>query len=57
MIQLCGCKSEYQDKVYGKGMRVFNLSGKNPDVATCTVCGNKKGVSQEKKEEVPKKKK
>jgi hypothetical protein len=31
------CKSEYQDRVYGKGMRVFNV-GKTPDIRGCTVC-------------------
>lgn len=32
-----GCQSDYQDKRYGKNMRVFNCGVKNP--ATCTVCG------------------
>jgi len=31
------CESEYQDKKYGKGLRVHNLGR---DKATCTVCGN-----------------
>lgn len=34
-----GCKSEYQDSVYGKGMRLMN-HGK--EKARCTVCGQKK---------------
>jgi len=36
----CNCDSEYQDKKYGKGMRVGNKTMKN--VARCTVC-NKEG--------------
>ena len=38
------CESEYQDKKYGKGIRVHNRCG-GPDRKTdswrCTVCGNK----------------
>lgn len=36
-----GCDSDFQDKTYGKGRRVHNLSpdGKR---AKCTVCGNKR---------------
>ncbi len=42
-IKMCNCKegpaADYQDKVYGKNMRVHNLkdAGKG---AVCTVCGN-----------------
>lgn len=36
-VQPCTCKSEYQDKLYGKGMRVHN-HGVKLDVYTCTVC-------------------
>jgi hypothetical protein len=35
----CTCESEFQDRVYGKKMRLFNLGFKNP-VAKCTVCGH-----------------
>jgi hypothetical protein len=35
-VKPCSCASEYQDRRYGKGNRVFNLSAK---AATCTVCG------------------
>ena len=40
IIGNCTCVSEYQDKHYGAGRRVGNLSGK-PDnkEAGCTVCG------------------
>lgn len=44
VIKKCGCKgnpsnsSEYQDKKYGKDMRVMTLSQKG-DSASCTVCG------------------
>ena len=45
VIRSCGCSSEYQDAVYGKGMRVHNEGkGKNNDpVYRCTVCGAEKG--------------
>jgi len=35
MIKKCTCKHEFQDKKYGKGMRVFN---KGKEVWRCTVC-------------------
>lgn len=34
----CSCKSEYQDKEYGLGMRVCNLKKKEGE-CRCTVCG------------------
>lgn len=39
----CTCESEFQDKVYGKGKRLFNLRDrqKHKGEATCTVCGAK----------------
>ena len=37
MIGRCFCKSEYQDKKYGQGMRVMNRT-ENGKVR-CTVCG------------------
>ena len=39
----CSCQSEFQDKTYGKGMRLFNLRDdkKHPGEAFYTVCGNK----------------
>lgn len=39
-IMKCTCKHEYQDQVYGKGMRVCNPIGKSQDSGyKCTVCG------------------
>ncbi len=40
-IKKCYCKSEYQDKKYGKGRRVFNDTKVLPegDIWRCTVCG------------------
>lgn len=35
----CNCVNEFQDREYGKGMRVFNTAGKNGDKLCCTVCG------------------
>ena len=42
-IMKCTCKSDFQDKTYGKGNRLFNMrdSKKHPGEATCTVCGSK----------------
>ena len=45
-IKPCSCKHAYQDKLYGKGQRVFNQC-KGKDGATkslyrCTVCGSTK---------------
>ena len=42
----CKCVHEYQDKVYGKGVRLFNVGIKD---AKCTVCGNKINVTKEGK--------
>ncbi len=39
-IMKCSCKSEYQDKKYGSGMRVHTIGNKK---TTCTVCGANKG--------------
>lgn len=38
VVQKCTCISEFQDKTYGKGMRVKNSSGTG---YKCTVCGGK----------------
>ena len=42
-VMKCTCKSDFQDKEYGKGMRLFNLRDdkKHAGEATCTVCGAK----------------
>lgn len=37
IIKKCTCAHEFQDKTYGKGMRVFNPSEKGKP--RCTVCG------------------
>ena len=37
----CSCKSDFQDKRYGSGNRIHNLS-KDAKKATCTVCGKVK---------------
>lgn len=36
MIKRCTCESLYQDRVYGKGLRVWNPTQKG---RRCTVCG------------------
>lgn len=39
MILKCDCKDEWQDKKYGKGMRVHNQTMKyNPIMYRCVVC-------------------
>ena len=38
----CSCVSEFQDELYGKGIRLFNEMGSNKGKVTgyrCTVCG------------------
>jgi len=47
MIKRCTCYNKYQDKRYGKNMRVFNPTGKggpagqgqSSDKGRCTSCG------------------
>lgn len=34
----CHCKHEYQDKQYGKDLRVHNSVNKKINVWRCTVC-------------------
>lgn len=44
-IRTCGCVNEYQDKKYGKGMRVHTPGKRAPGGSRnffCTVCGAKK---------------
>lgn len=43
-----GCKSEYQDKVYGVGKRLANLCYKTEN-CRCTVCGKVQPVKPVKK--------
>lgn len=46
-VQGCSCKSEYQDKVYGQGMRLMNLtagSDESKRKARCTVCGKEQEI-------------
>lgn len=46
MILKCSCKNEYQDKYYGKNMRVFNMMHKADSEANqkyrCSVCGKER---------------
>lgn len=39
MIKKCDCKNAWQDKRYGKGMRVQNATSSTPPKYRCTVCG------------------
>ena len=42
----CNCANKYQDKQYGKGQRVANLTikekGQDSTYARCTNCGKEK---------------
>lgn len=45
-IIACKCQHEFQDKQYGKGMRVHNEAKSkiaSSPAYRCTVCGDKKG--------------
>lgn len=39
-VKTCTCSSDYQDKVYGKGKRLCNMTtkGKGNPTYRCTVC-------------------
>jgi len=39
VIKKHNCYSEYQDKKYGKGNRIFNQKLDRNKAPTCTVCG------------------
>ena len=46
----CTCKSEFQDELYGKGMRLANTMGKDkPSGYRCTVCGKEYRLGDAKK--------
>lgn len=40
IIKPCTCKSVFQDRTYGRSMRVWNTG--TGTKRTCTVCGTKK---------------
>ena len=46
-IKNCTCTgteaTEFQDKLYGKGKRVFNVAEKKK-IMTCTCCGAKSSI-------------
>lgn len=55
----CGCKSDYQDRRYGVGMRLHNMKMDEKKGGTCTVCGklNTKTAAKAESTEDDKKKK
>jgi len=56
MLYKCSCYHAYQNKKYGFGIRVHNLSGKDSTKARCTVCGTVKDIGKTfKKEEIKEK--
>jgi hypothetical protein len=42
IIKECNCEHAYQDKKYGKRLRVHNVL-KDENKCRCTVCGTVKG--------------
>ena len=52
MIYPCKCNHEVQDKMYGKGRRVYNI-GKTDK--KCTVCGNKVSLTDTDRKSVKEK--
>jgi len=49
-VMQCSCQSEFQDATYGKGMRVFNETGKDGKGGyRCTVCGKEYSESSKRK--------
>ena len=49
IVKFCTCFSNYQDKKYGKGNRLHNLTRK--EGARCTVCGNPPSSADIKKKD------
>jgi hypothetical protein len=44
-VRKCICTHNFQDDMYGQGMRVHNRSQKKDSkVTTCTVCGSQKAL-------------
>lgn len=40
VVRSCNCTSDFQDKMYGRGMRVMNVGGSSTAPRySCTVCG------------------
>lgn len=46
-VARCNCQHEFQDKQYGKGMRLMNVRDqqKHKNEMICTVCGAKHNVA------------
>lgn len=45
-VRVCKCKHDFQDRTYGEGKRLHNLTATG---ANCTVCGDKKTSNGYKK--------
>lgn len=41
LVKKCSCVHDYQDRLYGAGMRLHNPSGKKDGVDKCSVCGTR----------------
>lgn len=57
MIMRCTCEHEFQDRLHGKYMRVFNplkRSATHSNHARCTVCGTIKQMGESKIDKIDK---
>lgn len=48
IIARCECSNAFQDKRYGRGLRLHNRCTGDVEKSRCTVCGNTKGATQAK---------
>ncbi len=48
ITKACSCKHEYQDKTYGKGIRIHNAMIRGGSIIgwRCTVCGSEKKIKE-----------
>ena len=46
-VMACTCKHDFQDKTYGRGLRLFNYGRKINGTGgyRCTVCGATRGAA------------
>lgn len=50
VVRKCKCRSEFQDKTYGPGNRVYNVST-DGKVERCTVCNSTSSGSKPDKKQ------
>ncbi len=47
-ILRCKCKHPFQDRTYGKGLRVHNKMNSKENMYRCTVCGTERSGRRER---------